>query len=403
MSGAATLIAPATEAEVAEAVAAAAVSGEPLAIEGNGTKRALLRPVQAARTLSLRNLSGITLYRPQELILTALAGTPLPEIEAALAEKGQHLIAEPPDTRALFGAGQPATLGGVVATNLSGPRRVAWGAMRDHVMGIRAVNGAGEVFRSGGRVLKNVTGLDLCKLLTGSHGTLGVITEITLKVLPAPASVGTVALRVADLAAGVRALSAGLGSPYGISGAALLPEGAPEHGLGGGGPVALLRIEEFPESVAYRAARLRESLGGGAESVLLEDAASRALWRAVRDAAPLGAAPEEAVWRVSVQPTSGPAVAAAARAAGLGKLLLDWGGGLVWIAGPATPEAHAAVMAAAKAAGGSFTLFRAPEPLRAAVPVLPEEPPPLAAIGRRVKAVLDPKGVLNPGRMRAGL
>ncbi len=165
---------------------------EPLLIQGNGTKAGMLRPVQAARTLSAAGLSGINLYAPKELIISAWAGTPLPEIEAALTEAGQHLIAEPPDLSDLLGAtGKPQTLGGVVATNLSGPRRVAWGAMRDHVMGIRAVTGRAEVIRSGGRVLKNVTGLDLCKLLTGSHGTLGVITEITLKVLPAPEATGT--------------------------------------------------------------------------------------------------------------------------------------------------------------------------------------------------------------------
>lgn len=382
-------LAPATEPAVAAAIAAAAAAGEPLAIEGRGTKRALLRPVQAARTLSLRNLTGITLYKPQELIFAAWAGTPLPEVEAALAEHGQHVIAEPPDLSAMFGATEAATLGGLVATNLSGPRRITAGAMRDHVMGIRAVNGLGEVFRSGGRVLKNVTGLDLCKLLTGSHGTLGVMTEITLKVLPAPPSTGTVAVRVADLEAGVRVLSAGLGSPFGVSGAAVLP---------GDAPLAILRLEDFAESVAYRSGRLQDALAGLGEVTLIEDAESRALWARVRDAEPLGATPEEAIWRVSVQPTAGPGVVAAA---GLAKALLDWGGGLVWLAGPATAEAHARVVAAATAAGGSFTLFRAPEPLRAAVDVLPPEPPVLAAIGRRVKAVMDPKGVLNPGRMRA--
>lgn len=382
-------LAPGTEPAVAAAIAAAAAAGEPLAIEGRGTKRALLRPVQAARTLSLRNLTGITLYKPQELIFAAWAGTPLPEVEAALAEHGQHVIAEPPDLSAMFGATEAATLGGLVATNLSGPRRITAGAMRDHVMGIRAVNGLGEVFRSGGRVLKNVTGLDLCKLLTGSHGTLGVMTEITLKVLPAPPSTGTVAVRVADLEAGVRVLSAGLGSPFGVSGAAVLP---------GDAPLAILRLEDFAESVAYRSGRLQDALAGLGEVTLIEDAESRALWARVRDAEPLGATPEEAIWRVSVQPTAGPGVVAAA---GLAKALLDWGGGLVWLAGPATAEAHARVVAAATAAGGSFTLFRAPEPLRAAVDVLPPEPPVLAAIGRRVKAVMDPKGVLNPGRMRA--
>ncbi|RYJ00382.1 MAG: FAD-binding protein, partial [Acetobacteraceae bacterium] len=343
----------------------------------------------AARTLSLRNLSGITLYRPQELIISAWAGTPLPEIEAALAERGQHVIAEPPDLSGLFGAPEAATIGGLVASNLSGPRRITAGAMRDHVMGIRAMNGLGEVFRSGGRVLKNVTGLDLCKLLAGSYGTLGVITEVTLKVLPGPPATGTVAVRVPDLAAGVRVLSAGLGSPYGVSGAAL---------LAGEQPMALLRLEEFPESVTYRAARLKADLAMMGEVSVLEDAESRSLWRSVRDAEPLAAAPEEAIWRISVQPTAGPGVV---EALGFRKALLDWGGGLVWLAGPATEAAHAAVMSATAAAGGTFTLFRAPEPLRAAVAVLPEEAAALASLSRRVKAVMDPRGILNPGRMRA--
>jgi len=386
----ASLIAPADEAGVAAAVAAAAAAGEPLAVEGRGTKRAMLRPVQAARTLSLRNLAGITLYRPQELILSARAGTPLAEIEAALAERGQQVVAEPPVLGAIFGAGEGPTIGGLVATNLSGPRRITAGAMRDHVMGLRAVNGLGEAFHNGGRVLKNVTGLDLCKLLTGAHGTLGVITEVTLKVLPAAERSGTLAIAVPDLATGVRALSAGLGSPYGVSGAAL---------LAGEAPRALLRIEEFAESVAYRLGRLREALGRFGEAAVIEDAESRALWRGIAEAEPLDARPEDAVWRVSVQPTAGPGVVAAA---GLPRALLDWGGGLVWLAGPATAEAHGRVMEAARAAGGSFTLFRAPEPMRAALPVLPEESRALAAIRGRIRAVMDPRGILNPGRMYTG-
>jgi glycolate oxidase FAD binding subunit len=385
------LLAPADEAGLAAAVAAAAAAREPLAIEGNGTKRALLRPVQAARTLSTRNLTGITLYKPTELVVSARAGTPLAEIEAAVAEKGQMLAPEPPDTAALFGGALPATIGGVVAANLSGPRRITVGAMRDHVLGVRFVNGAGEVVRSGGRVLKNVTGLDLCKLLTGSHGTLGVITEVTLKVLPRAETGATLRLRVPDLATGVRALSAGLGSPFGVSGAALLAEG-----------VALLRIEDFRTSVAYRMGRLRDDLSRFGDAELVEGEASAALWRGVRDAVPLGAGAEEAVWRVSVRPSAGPRVAAALRDAFGAKLLLDWGGGLVWAAGPATEAAHAQVMRAAAEARGSFTLFRAPEPLRAAVAVMPPEAPALAGIAARVKAALDPAGVFNPGRMRAG-
>lgn len=388
------LLTPADEAGIATAIAAAHAAREPLAVEGNGSKRGLLRPVQAARTISTRALTGITLYRPSELVISARAGTPVPEIEAALAEKGQHLIAEPPDTRAIFGSDRPATLGGVVAANLSGPRRITWGAMRDHVLGIRFVNGEGEVLRSGGRVLKNVTGLDLCKLLAGSYGTLGVMTEITLKVLPAPETQATLVVRVPDVAAGVRVLSAGLGSPYGVSGAAVLPED-------GGGATALLRIEDFAASVEYRSARLAQDLAPQGEVRIAAAEESRALWAAIRDVIPLAPQAQEAVWRISVRPSAAPAVVEAAQALG-GRALLDWGGGLVWVAGPATAEAHGALARAAAATGGTCTLFRAPEALRLAVAVLPEEPAPLAALGRRVKAALDPAGILNPGRMRAG-
>jgi glycolate oxidase FAD binding subunit len=399
------LFAPTDEAGIAAAVAEAGATREPLLVLGNGTKTAMLRPVQAARNLSTRNLAGITLYSPNELIVSARAGTPLAEIEATLAERGQHIIAEPPDLAAVFGATRPQTLGGVVATNLSGPRRVASGAMRDHVLGIRAVTGRGEVIRSGGRVLKNVTGLDLCKLLTGSHGTLGVITEVTLKVLPAPEAVGTVVLPGLDAVAAVAALSAALGSPFGVSAAAWLPVEAatriPEL-AGLGRSVALARIEDFAASVAYRTAKLRNLLGhAGAD--MLDDATSRAVWRAIRDVAPLAASGDDAIWRVSVRPSAGPAVLSAVSDGFGANGFLDWGGGLVWISGPATAAAHAQVEAAATAAGGTWMLIRAAEPLRAAVRVIPPEPVPLARITRRVKDALDPHAVLNPGRMYAGL
>src|ERR1700730_12336586 len=216
--------APADEAGITEAILEANAAGEPLVIRGNGSKSALMRPVKAARSLTTTGLSGITLYSPHEMIITAGAGTPLAEIEAAVAAKGQHLIAEPPDFGPILGTATSQTLGGVVATNLSGPRRVAWGATRDHVIGVRAVNGMGEAIHSGGRVLKNVTGLDLCKLLTGSYGTLAVLTEITLKLLPAPERRGTLVLAGLDPVRGVAALAAALGSPYAVSGAAYVPE-----------------------------------------------------------------------------------------------------------------------------------------------------------------------------------
>ena len=387
-----TMIAPADEAGIIAAVQAARAAREPLAIEGQGSKRGLLRPVQAAHSLSTRGLTGITLYRPAELIISARAGTPLAEIEATLAEKGQHLIAEAPYLNGVFGTSAPPSIGGVVAANLSGPRRITWGATRDHVMGLRFINGAGEVIRSGGRVLKNVTGLDLCKLLSGSFGTLGVITEVTLKVLPAPEASATLLIETPDLASAVAALSAGLGSPFGVSAAAALP--------GNGLVLAALRLEDFAASVAYRMEKLRGVLGGFGAQRVMEDAESRIFWRGVREVEPLQVMADEAIWRVSVRPSAGPQIAAAASAIG-GRVMLDWGGGLVWIAASPSSANHTLISEAARTQGGAAMLFRAPESLRLAVPVLPEEAAPLAKIGARVKEALDPGGLFNPGHMRA--
>ena len=396
-------ILPDDEAGVVTAIRLASERGEPLAIEGLGSKRGMMRPVQAAHTLSTRNLTGITLYSPRELILSARAGTALGEIEAALAEHNQHLIAEPPDLSALLGGGVSQSWGGVVATNLSGPRRVAWGAMRDHVMGIRVVNGRGEVIRSGGRVLKNVTGLDLCKLLTGSHGTLGVLTEITVKVLPAPESTGSLVLRGLDSVRGVAALAAALGSPFGVSGAAWLPSwAAAEIPALGDGSAAVIRIEEFPSSVTYRLGRLAADLAAFGVAEIMDDAQSRAVWTAIRNVTPIRVAEGEAVWHVSTRPSHGPQMLAAAEAAGL-RGFLDWGGGRVWLAGPGTAVSQTAIAEAVRTQGGTWTLMRAPEPLRAASDVVPPEAPALAALTRRVKAAMDPTGILNPGRIFAGL
>ena len=396
------MLEPPDETALANAVADAHAAGEPLLVQGAGTKLGMLRPVQAARSLSTRRLTGVTLYSPSELVFSARAGTTVREVEAVLAERGQQLVAEPPDYAALLGT-EPGTqtLGGIAATNFSGPRRVAWGAVRDHVLGLRSVDGTGAVMRAGGRVLKNVTGLDMCKLLTGSHGTLGVITEVTLKVLPAPECSGSVLLAGLDAVRAVAALSAALGSPYGVSGAAYLPPEAAAR-IGRREAVTLVRVEEFAASVAYRLGRLEMELAEFGAVELLDEGASRGAWAAVRDAAVLPVGDGEAVWRVSVRPSRGPQVLAAAEAAGA-RGYLDWGGGLAMLAGPANEAVHAAITGAAGQAGGVWMLLRAPEPMRAAVAVVPPEAAALRGIGRRVKSVMDPKGVLNPGRLVAGV
>lgn len=383
-------------------IAAIRNASGPLAIQGHGSKLAMLHPVQAEATLSTAALTGVTFYSPNELVISARAGTPVAELRAVVAERGQHLIAEPPELGALLGRDQPGTIGGAVATNLSGPRRVAWGAMRDHVMGLRAVNGRGDILRAGGRVLKNVTGLDLCKLLSGSHGTLAVITEVTLKVLPAPERRATLVLKGQTPSQAVAALSAALGSPYAVSGAAWLPAdlAARIPALSWlGANVTLARLEDFAPSVAYRSERLRAELTEFGAVEMLDDAASVAVWSDIGNVEPLVGVPG-ALWKISVRPSQGPSVVAAMQAIGA-NAMLDWGGGLVWVTGPATEATHQAVEAAARAAGGVWTLMRAPDPLRSAVAVIPPEAPAMAAIGARVKAAFDPRGILNPGRMAA--
>lgn len=391
------MIAPGDEAGFASAIDAAAAARTPLTIEGLGSKTGFLRPTQTADTLSTRNFAGIPLYAPQELIITARAGTTLAAVEAKLDEGGQHLIAEPPQYAFLDAPDQ--TIGGIVAANLSGPRRIAWGAMRDHLMGIRAITGRGEIIRSGGRVLKNVTGLDLCKLFAGSYGTLGVITELTLKILPKPEATGTVMIRGLRPDDAVRALSVALGSPFSVSGAAYLPQEA-AMAVGFENTVTIARIEDFAASVAYRTEALAGLLKKFGPANILDTPASLTLWRAVRDAEPLPIQPGDAVWKISVRPSYGASILHAGHAAGLFGYL-DWGGGLVFLTGPATDEAHAAVIAAARRAKGEWWLLRAPERLRLSEDAMPRIPPGLAAIRQRVVAAFDPAGILNPGRMFA--
>src|SRR5262245_32692582 len=263
---------PAGEAELAAIVADAAAKQTPLAVEGGGTPRGLGRPMQTAATLSTARLTGVTLYEPAEMVLSARAGTPLAEVEALLAGKGQRLAFEPPDLRAFYGSSGTPTIGAVAAANLSGPRRIAVGAARDGLIGVRAVTGRGEIVKSGGRVMKNVTGLDLVKFLAGSYGTLAVMSEVTFKVLPATETEATMVFTGLDDAQAIAALAAGLGSPFSVTGAAHCP--ATAEGIAR----TLIRIEGFPDSVRHRLAGLADALSdfGGGDQV--GGASSAELW-----------------------------------------------------------------------------------------------------------------------------
>ena len=395
-----TTYAPASEAEAAAIVAGAAGRSERLRLVGGNTKAALGRPPQDEATLASTGLSGITLYEPAEMVVAARAGTPLAEVEALLAERGQMLPFEPMDHRPLLASSGTPTFGAVAAANNSGPRRINAGAARDSLIGVRFVNGRGQPIKSGGRVMKNVTGLDLVKLMAGSWGTLGLLTEVTFKVLPVQERVATLVLPgLADEAA-VAALSEALGSPFELTGAAHLPAGT-----GGAEARTLMRIEGFANSVAYRLGELRRLLRRRGEAQVIEGEAGAALWRSVRDAAFLAEPAEAAVWRISTAPTRGPAVTAAVARAREARWFYDWGGGLIWLATDAADDAGAAAIrdAVRAAGGGHATLVRAPETLRAAVPVFEPLPEPLMRITAGIKAAHDPAGIFNPGRMYAGL
>lgn len=368
------MISPTTEQDLAEAVAGAA---GPLRIAGGGT-RGIGRPV-AGEVLSVAGLTGITLYEPGALTLVARAGTPLAEVEAALAAENQRLAFEPMDHRGILGTEGVPTIGGVVAGNVSGPRRVQAGACRDHLLGVRFVDGRGAVIKNGGRVMKNVTGYDLVKLMAGSRGTLGVLSEVSLKVLPRVEASATLVIGGLDAARAVTALSAALGSPFEVSGAAFDP----------GAGQALVRIEGFADSVAYRAGRLQALLAGFGDVAVDEDSAAR--WRAVRDVAAFHDRAGD-VWRLSVKPSDAPEIAARTEAEAL---LFDWGGGLIWALMAEGTDLRAAI----GAFDGHATLVRASEATRAALPVFQPEPAPLAAITRGLREKFDPRGILNPGLM----
>jgi len=400
-----TVFAPATAEDVREAVAWAAAEGAPLEVVGHGSKRGVGRPVAAAHTLDLSRLSGVALYEPEELVLSARAGTPLAEIEALLAGHRQELAFEPMDYGPLLGgeAGR-GTLGGAVAANLSGPRRLKAGAARDHILGVSAVSGRGEPFKAGGRVVKNVTGYDLSKGLAGSWGTLAVMTEIVVKVLPAAETETTLALRglLDDQAA--TAMAAALGSSGEVSAAAHLPEGVSGLLCGGAlghAPATLLRLEGFGPSVGYRAGLLR-SLFPGVDAVEIGPERSRAVWREIRDCMPFADGTDKPVWRVSVAPSQGHLLALALRMQAPATVFYDWQGGLVWIRmEDGEPQAELLRALVARCGTGHATLVRAASAVRAAVAVFEPQAAALAALSARLKAQFDPLGILNPGRMIA--
>jgi glycolate oxidase FAD binding subunit len=387
-----------------EVVRWAAGEGEPVEIVGQGSKRGIGRPVQTEHVLDCSGLSGVTLYEPEELVLSARAGTPVAEIETLLAEKNQEFAFEPMDYGPLLG-GEPGrgTIGGLLSANLAGPRRLKAGAARDHILGINAVSGRGEAFKSGGRVVKNVTGYDLSKAMAGAWGTLAALTDVTFKVLPRSETETTLVLRGLTEEQAVAAMVAAMGSSAEVSAAAHLPETVTGKVLDGalsGRASTLLRVEGFGPSVVYRSEMLKH-LFSMLEIDTIDESASRRLWRQVRDVAPFADGSSKPVWRVSMAPSDGHRMVMALRMQAAVDAFYDWQGGLVWLRMEGESEAAALRGLIRRHGGGHATLVRAAPAIRAAVPVFQPQQPALAALSARLKAEFDPKAILNPGRMAA--
>ena len=399
--------------DVEQVVRAAIASDQQLEIVGHGTRRQIGQPMATNALLDVSALNAVSAYEPNELIITVQAGAPLGDVLSLIDSKNQQFAFEPMDTSALLGMPGNGTIGGMIGAGLAGPRRIKAGGARDHLLGAHAVSGFGDSFKTGGRVVKNVTGYDLCKLLTGSWGTLAVMTEVTLKVMPKPESERTLMLSGLDDLVANRAMTAALGSPFDVSGAAHLPNSAfrPVEGaladLGSQGQaVTLIRLEGIAASVADRAMSLGKTLAAFGSVDIVQEAASAAVWASLRDVRPfaaggaLGAWP---VWRIVCPPASGGALGQAlARDTG-GDAIYDWGGGLIWAALPPKPDAQAAlVRQRVDAVGGHAMLIRASEPVRRNVDVFHPHAGGVALLSERVRLSFDPKSIFNRGRLVRG-
>ena len=399
--------------DVEQVVRAALASDQPLEIIGHGSKRQIGQPMATNALLDVSALNAISAYEPNELIITVQAGAPLADVQSLIDSKNQQFAFEPVNLSALLGSPDIGTIGGMIAAGLAGPRRIKAGGVRDHLLGAHAVSGFGDSFKTGGKVVKNVTGYDLCKLLAGSWGTLAVMTEVTLKVMPKPESERTLLLHGLDALTANRAMTVALGSPFDVSGAAHLPNSTFRPATGAlaelgspGQAVTLLRLEGIAASASHRAGSLGKLLAPFGKVELLQDADSVAAWNAIRDVQPFvasGARGAWPVWRIVCPPASGGALGEQLSHETGGDVIYDWAGGLIWAALPPRADAQARlVRERVNAVGGHATLIRASEPVRRDVEVFHPQPAGLAALGQRVRQSFDPRGILNRGRLTRG-
>jgi glycolate oxidase FAD binding subunit len=393
---------PQNEAEAASMIVSAAEQAMPLAIFGGNTRAGFGNAV-TGRPMTSRRLSGITAYNPAEMTMTAKAGTPVAEIEAALSDNHQMMAFEPADHRMMMGTEGVPTIGGIFASNTAGPRRLASGAARDSLLGVRFVNGSGEVVKSGGRVMKNVTGLDLVKLLAGSYGTLGFLTEVTFKILPVPRAEETVVISGLNDAEAALAMAAAMATSAEVSAAAHLPESVRwlfgQNGLPSG-PATLLRIEGLPESVEDRVARLSGFMAPHGSVSRLAGEDSQQIWREIRDVTPFSDdGSKKPLWRISCPPSAGHQLLAALRLETGVNAFFDWQGGLVWLQMEADIDAELVRGYLRRLGGGHASLVRARPEARADVAGFEPQDKAVAALSEAIRRKIDPAGIFNPGRM----
>ncbi|KLN62164.1 hypothetical protein WH96_01105 [Kiloniella spongiae] len=398
-------IKPENAAQLEEAIQWVLSQEETMEIIGSGSKRKLGRSVKADHQLDVSALTGITLYEPEELVLSARAGTSLMEIQEELAKHNQYMAFEPMDYGPLLkGKADAGTIGGMIACNLSGPRRLKAGAARDHFLGFSGVSGRGETFKSGGRVVKNVTGYDLMKLMAGSYGTLAVMSDITIKVLPAPPEEKSYVLYELSDEEANRAMSVALNSSCEVSSAAHIPQiisnkltqEAEERAM------TLFRLEGHGPSIAYRVDKLASILVDFGQGSLVADPESRSLWQKLRDAEVLSKSEERSIWRISLPPAQGNAFMGCLKFNEQAEYYYDWAGGLIWLS--LTGDHNASLLRdKLKSVGGHATLVRSAIGVEDAEnPQQPLEPGEHALM-KRIKDNFDPKAILNPGRLYADL
>ena len=393
--------------DAAEVIIAAQQNKQRIELRGLGTKTALGNQPDYDDCLDVSAMQGIIDYQPEELVLTVRAGTALSVIEAELAKANQMLAFEPADLSGILASKSTGTIGGVLATNLSGPRRLTAGAARDFLLGFDAVSGRGERFKSGGRVMKNVTGYDLSKLICGSYGTLAVVDEVTIKTLPRPETSLSLLYGCDDMKSAVSLIAAIFASPHEPGAAAILPQSVvATAGLDiAAEMIVVIRLEGIALSVEDRAAHLRH-MGqpdrGGVVGTLLQ-ADSEALWARIRDVDLLAHTSGD-IWKLSCAPASGPAIVAAIQQSFETIFYADWAGGLLWFAGPSEAEFGTALRAALMGHGGGHAQLLCDRAMsKKSVPVFQPLPPAQASLTKRVKAAFDPLGVLNFGRMHNGI